>query len=1020
MNLKPQDILVALKLISNGSMAYGSLAAKLGMSASEVHAAVKRAAAAGLVDIIDPEHRQVRLREFYSFLVHGVSRAFPAKAGPIVRGMPTAHAAPPLSSIIATQGDLPPVWPDPEGNVRGYELSPIYKSAPVAASRDPVLYERLALVDALRAGRTRERKAAATELRRQLLDIPNSQLKAGPFGITENDLDSWSDTYTGSEAILPDLIRRLVISLVPRESIIEIHFPAHKAVNQAGFDGELKTQAPTLFAETGASVWEISTSRDIYVKANKDFADRTDDPLGWDKSATTYVALTSRIWREPGKSTWLRQKREEQEWANVRVYDATDIAHWLVHAPAVQTWFCSAIGRPIEYLETANNYFERWSARTAPDIDEKVVLAGRDHESQEVTKWLKKKRPSIFSVGADTIEESVVFFCAALRSAEDPEKEDWISRTIIAKSKRVWRNVLETAVADSCSPLILVPDFPEFDGVLFGAEHHYVLVPRELSRQRTDDVFQIELGPIDRGPLAEALREFVFDSDEARRLAYECGGKLTVLQRLLGYEAPEPDWARNENPDVLAALVLAGSWDPNNPEDKNILVQLTGNIDYGNIEKLATILTSISDPPLRRQGQILKWRSNSDVWQRLSRKFSPSAIRRFCTACEAVLGKASPRYDLPPDERMYASMRNAELPESDAIRRGLAEGLAYLAVHAGDLSSVFRTVEVIDQIDAVVRQILKHNWKNWATLGEQLAAIAEASPEAFLTAVEEAIGAQSRELHQLFRQDPKNAGIFGECCHSGLLWALEGLAWHSDYFARVVRVFIRLCDLDQEKAQYSNRPETSLLSLFHPAVKQTACSNERRLTVLRKLSKQNRPATWLVVRHVLEICAGGSSVSNNHRPQFREWILPEPLAHYSPQEISEFLDVVRALARGQIADDPARLLELFENRGAWAIIGSIFDYIEGNVAKLREWKPEHLIELQNALREWVAHQYLRGGGDTEPSSCGIQKAKQLIDALESKNNVVRTAWLFSQDVVLPDHQFQNCWRKRMVFAKFWS
>ena len=124
MNLKPQDVLVVLKLVSHGSAPYGLLAIELGMSPSEVHAAMKRAAGAGLVDIADPEKKRVHYRALYGFLVHGVPRSFAVKPGPIVRGLPTAHAAAPLSKVIANRDDLPPVWPDPDGKTRGYELKP--------------------------------------------------------------------------------------------------------------------------------------------------------------------------------------------------------------------------------------------------------------------------------------------------------------------------------------------------------------------------------------------------------------------------------------------------------------------------------------------------------------------------------------------------------------------------------------------------------------------------------------------------------------------------------------------------------------------------------------------------------------------------------------------------------------------------------------------------------------------------------------------------------------------------------
>jgi hypothetical protein len=81
--------------------------------------------------------------------------------------MPTAHAAPPLSAQISSE-DLPPVWPDPKGTVRGLALKPLYRTVPKAAKSDPKLYELLALVDALRMGRARERKLAEEGLKHRL------------------------------------------------------------------------------------------------------------------------------------------------------------------------------------------------------------------------------------------------------------------------------------------------------------------------------------------------------------------------------------------------------------------------------------------------------------------------------------------------------------------------------------------------------------------------------------------------------------------------------------------------------------------------------------------------------------------------------------------------------------------------------------------------------------------------------------------------------------------------------------
>lgn len=163
---KAQDVVVALKLslgVTNHS--YAKLGMDLGMSASEVHAAVRRLTEARL---LDPETKQVRLEAFRNFLVHGVPYAFPVSPKAITRGMPTAWAAPVMSDQISSSDQLPPVWPDPEGKVQGAAVQPLYASVPGAARRDPELYHLLALVDALRMGRARERALAEKEIGQRL------------------------------------------------------------------------------------------------------------------------------------------------------------------------------------------------------------------------------------------------------------------------------------------------------------------------------------------------------------------------------------------------------------------------------------------------------------------------------------------------------------------------------------------------------------------------------------------------------------------------------------------------------------------------------------------------------------------------------------------------------------------------------------------------------------------------------------------------------------------------------------
>ena len=160
---------MALKIVASQSRRppYARLAAELGMSASEVHASVKRAAAAGLLHGIELQYRPNRTA-LEEFLVHGLKYTFPPQRGAVSRGVPTSYAAEPLRSLVTRSSDLEPVWPHPNGKQRGISFSPLYKAAPAAALRDRQFYEYLALADAMREGRARDRKIAERELHRRL------------------------------------------------------------------------------------------------------------------------------------------------------------------------------------------------------------------------------------------------------------------------------------------------------------------------------------------------------------------------------------------------------------------------------------------------------------------------------------------------------------------------------------------------------------------------------------------------------------------------------------------------------------------------------------------------------------------------------------------------------------------------------------------------------------------------------------------------------------------------------------
>jgi DNA-binding transcriptional ArsR family regulator len=160
--MRPQDVVILLKMVGLGERPwrYSDLAQALHISQSEVAEALNRCRQARLVDASKKKVFRLSLLEF---LQYGLKYVFPAQPGALVRGIPTAHSAKPLSEIIVADTEAY-VWPSAAGSMRGQAVTPLYPSVIKAIREDQALYEMLALVDALRVGRAREQKLAIEAL----------------------------------------------------------------------------------------------------------------------------------------------------------------------------------------------------------------------------------------------------------------------------------------------------------------------------------------------------------------------------------------------------------------------------------------------------------------------------------------------------------------------------------------------------------------------------------------------------------------------------------------------------------------------------------------------------------------------------------------------------------------------------------------------------------------------------------------------------------------------------------------
>lgn len=175
--MKGQDILVLLKLISLDARlqragapdldpySVRSLAEALGVSKSEIGNSLNRSLNSGLAIKDRSSGRPiVNVSAVSDFIKSGLKYVFPAKPGPLSRGVATGFAAPVLKGKLMSAGETKFVWPDAEGADSGQSVEPLFKSVPFAIRDDERLYAFLALVDAIRLGNPREASVARTEL----------------------------------------------------------------------------------------------------------------------------------------------------------------------------------------------------------------------------------------------------------------------------------------------------------------------------------------------------------------------------------------------------------------------------------------------------------------------------------------------------------------------------------------------------------------------------------------------------------------------------------------------------------------------------------------------------------------------------------------------------------------------------------------------------------------------------------------------------------------------------------------
>ena len=646
-------------------------------------------------------------------------------------------------------------------------------------------------------------------------------------------------------------------------NIASIRFPTGDNAQLPGYDARVTAVPGALFASwlpEGDSVWEFGTSEDYFQKINDDFDKRTASPGdSVDPSKTTLVLVTPRKWARstPDISTWIQQKKQSTSWKGVRVIDAVAIENWLDICPAVAAHIARDIvgSLPETGAYSPEEFWNEYSNQFRPRLTEQVVLAGREPQSTEVIQQLVGPN-QISSWQGDSVAEVTAFITAAIRQAEPERRKFLDARVLIVERKDAGRQLA------GLPNLIFIVKGEAIDlaGMMAAASPVIIPVGRESLRNTTT----ITLKRPSTSDMAAALQSMGIPENECHRRARECDRSVTILaRRIPSATAKLPSWHADTR---LIPALLAGAWDSASEHDRAVLAQLAGVSTYDMYESTIRDLLLVDDAPLQREGTVWAVRAPVDVFSYIAPLIGSEHLTRLSQVSAVVFGEPDPALELSVDDRPFAKLRGASLSHSGWVRDGLATTLLIIAALGGSVGLHVPESTPQGFADRIVREIpgLRGDPRILSSLSHQLPLLMEAAPGPLLDALEHLLKGDGA-IRAIF-QDTKTS-LWASSPHTGVLWAIELIAWDPRYLTRAALVLASLDQIDPG-GTLSNRPLNSLREILLPWHPQTNAILTQRIAVLDEVLASNEQSGW---RLLVKLLPRGHDIGGNTlKPRFRE------------------------------------------------------------------------------------------------------------------------------------------------------
>jgi hypothetical protein len=804
--------------------------------------------------------------------------------------------------------------------------------------------------------------------------------------VTVDDLDRFSKVDEAPRK-LPLFITWLIEATVPSGGIRRIRFLTEEAATVHGIDGILDCDCCGPFVPAGLSVWEFGVSMKGS-KASEDMAAAEKKALddGIDPATATLVLVSLQKW--PRKGAWLNTAKTNSRWRDIRAYNAVDIAAWLDSKKSVAFRVAQYVGSIPPGVQTAESYWETWCGLSSFPITGRILLAGRKQATDQFLTDLLGV-PKMHILRADSQREALAFAVAAIHSTDSPGRERLLSRMLIARDETV-----VVQLTGQTGLIIAVERFSSqlSDSLVRRGNHLIVPIGDDLPGLRAT----VTIARPRRKDFVAALVQEGMEAREAEIKAVECGASATLLQRTLIAESqtvsgviPPPKWANGEEAFLVPAM-LVGGWDESSDADKEVLATIAA-MPYADLERGLQRLSTSPEPPIIRIGSVWKITAPTYCFHEMARFITSGQLRTFQACATEVFSEVDPRYRLDPKERAYSFER---MRHSNWIRNGMAETVLLISARGG-AANISRGVDPNAFVAELIQNVpgLGNDWRVLASLRGQLTTLMEGAPDPLLNALEQLLGGDGSLIRGLFEE---SEFISPDSPHTGVLWALEMLAWNPTYLPRVASILASLARIDPG-GRLANRPLASLAGLFlfwHP---KTNAPLSLRLRVLDSVLRQEPTVAWPLLMQLVPSHSGFTMEATP--PRWNDAGSSEKEDLTLDLQISGATAIIdRAIQR--IGDDPKHWDDILQKVTGFSDSHRTVIYELLDTFADREVSSENKKEVWDSARRLLSHNRSFADAEWALPTDELDRLEKIVDKLAPRGDPIQQySWMFNDHLL---------------------